>query len=911
MAQHPVGRGWLAGLLLPVAGAALAAPATDLLELPLEELARVEVGIRAAIEKSIEFKHDAPDIVDSVSAEDIGKLPDNSIATSITRLPGVSAQRVNGRASTINIRGFSSDFGTALLNGREQASVGQNRGVEFDQYPSELLSSVTVYKTPEAALLGQGLSGTVSLKSVRPLDYRERVLAVNARVEKNARGDLNPGHDGSGSRLSLSYIDQFADHRLGVALSVARLDSPGQSERFEAWGYGNDADFNGDGRNDLLLAGGRSQASSTAAVREGGMATVDYQPNDAWRSTLDLYYSKFDTEETLRTLEAGLGASGATLGNTVVANDQVVAGTFTGVRPVLRNDLNTWNDRLYSFGWKNELQLGDQWRAEADLSFSRAARDLALIETYAGLGASGNAAATDTMDFRLGSGGPPHFTYGQSFIDPQQIVLTDPAGWNQDGYEKYPQVDDRLKALRLAAERALATGPLSSLDVGVQVSEREKTRGSGYEGVLCLAPNPDGGDCRDAGGNLSNAEVAIPPGALTPPADLGLTGIPGSIGYDVHSVLGLYHHSPATSAAIDDKNWSLSEKVAIAYGQLNVDTLWGGVPVRGNVGLQLLHTDQHSDGRLLGASPTLPIMGGATYINVLPSLNLAFTLADDQVLRVGAAREIARPRMDDMRANLEVSVPTSGPNAGQWEGRSGNPRLKPWEADAYDLSYEKYFGKAGYASAAVFYKDLRTYIYTDAMPHDFSDIGAGGGQFPAVPASPMGTLTAPVNGQGGALYGAELAVSVPFNLVSDALNGFGVQANYARTRSEIDPLGPNGPQEPLPGLSEIVSVLTLYYEKAGFQSRLSQRSRSRFLGEVQGFGGDRSKRYIDGERLVNLQLGYGFADDSRLRGLSLVLQVTNLTDEPYREYFPDRADLPQTYSEYGRTLLMGVNFKFK
>src|SRR5690606_4350108 len=136
---------------------------------------------RSAIEKSIDTKQTSISIVEVVSAEDIGKLPDTSIAESIARLPGLTAQRERGRATQINIRGLAGDFATSTLNGREQASTGENRGVEFDQYPSELLGGVTVYKTPDAALVGQGLSGTVDLQTIRPLSFDERVLTFNAR----------------------------------------------------------------------------------------------------------------------------------------------------------------------------------------------------------------------------------------------------------------------------------------------------------------------------------------------------------------------------------------------------------------------------------------------------------------------------------------------------------------------------------------------------------------------------------------------------------------------------------------------------------------------------------------------------------------------------------------------------------
>ena len=112
----------------------------------------VVTGIRGGIERAIDIKKDSTSIVEAISAEDIGKLPDVSIAESIARLPGVAAQRVAGRAQVLSVRGLSPDFSTTLLNGRELVSTGDNRSVEFDQYPSELMAGVTIYKTPDAAL---------------------------------------------------------------------------------------------------------------------------------------------------------------------------------------------------------------------------------------------------------------------------------------------------------------------------------------------------------------------------------------------------------------------------------------------------------------------------------------------------------------------------------------------------------------------------------------------------------------------------------------------------------------------------------------------------------------------------------------------------------------------------------------
>ncbi|MFN9738535.1 MAG: TonB-dependent receptor plug domain-containing protein, partial [Pseudomonadota bacterium] len=195
----------LASAILATAGAARAEQAAAELSLKVadaqegaaktdeeKELEAITVlGIRGSIERSIDLKVTSDSIVEAISSEDIGKLPDISIADSITRLPGLAAQRVAGRASTISIRGLAGDYGTTLLNGREQVSVGDNRTVEFDQDPSELITQVVVDTTADAGLVGQGLSGTVDLRTVRPLMFQERVTSVNVRGEKNSLGEIN------------------------------------------------------------------------------------------------------------------------------------------------------------------------------------------------------------------------------------------------------------------------------------------------------------------------------------------------------------------------------------------------------------------------------------------------------------------------------------------------------------------------------------------------------------------------------------------------------------------------------------------------------------------------------------------------------------------------------------------------
>ena len=165
--------------LLPGAAMAQDAGAAPVDEAPAEGEIVVS-GIRGAINNSVQAKKANTSIVEVVSSEDIGKLPDLSIAESLSRLPGLATQRLDGRANVVSIRGLAPDFTTTLLNGREQVSASNNRGVELDQYPSELLNGAIVYKTPDASLIGQAIGGTIDMRTVRPLAHGKRTIAASS-----------------------------------------------------------------------------------------------------------------------------------------------------------------------------------------------------------------------------------------------------------------------------------------------------------------------------------------------------------------------------------------------------------------------------------------------------------------------------------------------------------------------------------------------------------------------------------------------------------------------------------------------------------------------------------------------------------------------------------------------------------
>lgn len=881
----------------------------------------VVTGIRGAIETSVATKRNADGIVEAISAEDIGKLPDVSIAESLARLPGVLGQRVAGRVQVVQVRGLGPDFVGTLLNGRAQVTTGDNRAVEYDQFPSELINAATVYKTPDASLIGQGLAATIELKSIRPLDVSGRQVVLNARMESNSNGAVNANTDGKGKRFSASYVDQFANRSVGVALGIAHLDSPGQELHYKAWG------FSGPGRDCLVhpewgcskptgiadsttfLNGFEVEALSRSQKRTGLMGVLEYKPSKELHSTLDLYYSKFEKNESMRGLMGGMGdgwggAQGSVFSNVTTtqlggSTNLVTAAKVAGVaNMVVRNDLNTRDDELKSLGWNTEAKFAGGWTAIADLSYSSAKREENVIETYAtAYSGSTKPLATFTTVVPLG-GAFPTLTPDLSYADVSTVKLSDPAGWGHDGLWKRPKAQDTIKALRLEARKDLG-GAFTSVDFGLHYATRTKER-----------------EMNELALDLKNGRtpITVPAGLQQPSTSLAFAGIPGVIAYDVMGAINsVYNQTVQAADQIINRDYDVHEKVSTAFAKVGIDTTLAGLPVRGNLGVQFIHTDQSSTGWSKLSGVYSQITRGTTYNDVLPSLNLNFDIGSNRVVRLGLAKTLARGRMDDMKAGADVNI-TKNSTTGvtTWGGSGGNPELEPWRAKQFDLSIEQYIGKRSYVAAAAFYKKLDTYIYKQKLIGDFSAFpNTTNNPVLATPLNPLGIYERPANGKGGELSGVELSAALDGALVAKALDGFGVQASVSYTESNLKPNGPDTTPK-LDGLSKVAAGLTAYYEKDGFQVRISQRYRSAFRGEINGLHNAREFTEILADRQTDAQIGYEFNSGS-MKGLSVLLQVNNLTNSPYATRqgngFGDVV-APLEYNTYGRQTLLGVNYKF-
>ena len=901
----------LSGAATGLAMLALAAPAmaqdADATEPTDEEGEIVVSGIRAAIENSLATKRDSAGIIEVISAEDIGKLPDLSIADSLARLPGVTAQRVRGRSQQISIRGLGPDFSLALLNGREVVSSGNNRGIEFDQFPSELIGQGVVYKTPDASLAAVGIAGAVDLRTIRPLDYKETLINVSARGVYNDSGKLNPDFSDKGYRLFASYIDQNDDGTVGWYFGVTHQSNPTQFVSRELKTNRNQIGRTASGL--IYPADNPRQGAVSREFKRTSIAgALQFEPSDTFQLTIDGFWSDTKDSGIFRGTETPIASwSGATFGSATGSGPFADTATYNAVVPILRTDTEGNTSKIFAIGTNARWEFSDRAAIVLDYGYSKLDRDDIDYESYAGTGRA-RSGAQDTLTFTFPDNGRYTIDSNLDYTDPGLVLLTDPGGWGQVGFIKQPIIQDELHQLRAELDYELDMGLLKSLQVGYLYTDRHKNFDSN-EGFIRPTRN------------FVNGAIAIPTSAIIGETKTGSLGMP-IIAYDPFSFFrdGIYRYEKATF----DTQWSVKEEINNLYAMLNLDSDLGSVALRGNIGMRYVHTKQSSTGTIAGGVNTVR----DSYSNWLPSANLSFEVADDTFIKLAFAKSITRARLDQLAANQNITsnplscIDTNGdqipdriiafnpPQITCFNLSGGNPTLKPYKSTSFDVSFEKYFSRGTALSVAVFHKDLSDWViqFSDTIDVSQQIVNAGfGAILNTAPEIGIASFSGPVNFSDGKITGIEGTLRLDFADLSEGLDGFGTSFSYTYADASID--DQNGNTIDIPGYSKHVWSAEAFYEKNGFQTKISARNRSGFLSEVQNFDGSLSGAQALSETIVDAQIGYTFEDrEDFLNGFGIQFEVFNLTNEPFvteNDLFnsagAEVGTFPSRHELYGRT----------
>ncbi|MEN8778715.1 MAG: TonB-dependent receptor [Glaciecola sp.] len=940
-----------------------------------DEVEVIEVkGFSTSLIKSLNQKRFSDTVSEQLSADDLGGLPDVSMADALTRLPGISAVRTGGQAAEINIRGLAGDFVFSTLNGREQVSTSGNRSIEFDQYPSELINSAAVYKSPKASLIEGGVAGTVELETASPLSNdKQHTFGANIRGMFNDRASEVSDAEEYGNRLSFSYQGKFADDTLGVALGYARLFQPSVATQYIGLAPGgilSGTDF-------IPSEGFEIQHKGGEETRNGYMAAIEWAPHDDFTLKADGFLSRFDSKEFARGYRVKLESTQSSYANLVTTPDNyVTGGTFyrnenSATRVEIVNDDNQDFDEVASFGIKGDWNISDNWSMSFDASYSSAESDFRnglLWSLVAEDATVANPVFDENVSIVYQNNGLnlPNvgFSQAEAFSDINRVMVSK--------YGIYPyQNEDEIEAFRLDFKYQMDNEFISSIEFGARYSDRtysndrsvfEYGSDSGFpNSAPPLRLTEDMVEVVNWQGDfgyfpsylsidLDKALNAWFPSGIPQPVQTWGTSNPGVINSPTPGL------GPNTAWSITESG-SVFEEVTSAYVMANIDAELGDIPVSGNLGVRMVDTKQASTvlqdvqgDPLQGAQYIVDDAGlindqfaslviGDSYTDYLPSLNLNFKITDNDQIRFAAAKVMGRPPINRLFANANVRVSDvfgsidedtgdivlTNPTAEINGSSTNSPFLRPFYADQYDISYERYFDESDGAFVfALFYKNIQSFIDTTATrPYDFAangfdvpsevvvtvtnedglaELDGNGEPITVTIPTENGTYTtAQNNSEGGYIRGVEVAYTEVYSMLPGMWSGLGLNASFSYTESEIQRTTGNGVfTGNLPGLSEQVASVTLFWEYEGFESRVSTRYRNPFVSKQVGVN-EQTVNY-DGETVVDLQASYDINDN-----LSVLFQANNVTDAPTKSYFGNES-LTGTIQYFGTQYFLGMTY---
>lgn len=833
-----------------------------------EEVQQVIVsGIRAASRNALEAKEMSNSMIEVIVAEDIGKLPDVTIAESLARLPGMNSGIDRGNASQVVAEGLGPRFIAATLDGRELATPEPNRAIRFEQFPSESLVGANVYKTQSAELIEGGIATTIDLLTVRPLQFKERQLTLKADALFAPLGNGIGGAPTTGPRIGGLYLDQFNDHTLGVAVSFSYQDQPSLVKDVQHWGFNetNSADINGDGKIDKTPWGFQDEVKRGTDTRSSMLTKVEWKPSSDALVTGDLYYEKQSIREPgLQTWTGGLGNwngwQNSSYSNMDIRNGYVVGASVSGV-DVINNDYMWVQDSsTLATGLNAKLNSG-VWKLEGDLSNSLALRSSAWRDLQQ------TSISPGTISWDFPGNGVQNYSFGQNTGNPA-IYGAPVMNINTDG-----NVKDDLSALQVNASRPLdGYGDIARIKIGARFTEREKSYNQTTWSVNPIAAIP------------ASAYQTVQVGGM--PSFAALTDFNNT----AYSAFGgnVFNPDGRTPTQGDLlSGWDVKEHTESIYAQADLDGKLMNLDYRGNIGLRVAHASHTSGGmESVNGGNATPVEFSGSDTELLPSMNLVFMLdpKQQQQIRFGVGRAMSRAPLDELRASRNLSTSNSGVPL---TGSAGNPFLKPMLSDQLDLAYQWYFDKGSLLSAGVFYKKLLSYIKVADNATVIDGQNAN--------------ITQSVNDTGGAVRGLELVYQQAFTSLPAPFNGLGISGNYSYTTSNITENISGGLPFPVDGLMKNNGGVTLWFQQGGYEARLTANYHSAFT---------RDPSWTTGAFVINeAETHVGFLVSKQITPQFQVhFGADNITDQKVVYTTPNQP-YEQQVLDFGRRYNLGMTYK--
>lgn len=853
---------------LPASAMAQSAPATSDADI-------VVTGIRASLQSAQSLKRNSGQIVDSIVAEDIGKLPDVNVTEALQRVSGIQIGRDRGEGSGITIRGLSQVIST--FNGR---TGGSGRGVDLENIPSELIAGVDVYKTPSANLIEGGIGGLIDVRTRKPLDKKGFVLSGSARARYSELPDKvkpllsalisNTWDVGDGGEFGIlvsgSYQERaFQTDSVNVGAPVERRDIiPGQ----------------------IVAAPNGSYQPAIASDRRriGIDGVIQYKP------TPDLEFYVQGTYQDANSIQEQYGLFVQTRNRTPIAG---TAQLFPGTNDV--KSISYANVPFTTFAAARE-SYEESFQLAGGVKYDSGPFHLAVDGAYTKsngqlyyreMNLAGTAPRVD-QDVSTAPG----------TLNIRNFDLNDPNSYTLGALGKNVNLNKSdAKQLRADATFDIESSFLKSMHFGVRWSDA-KTRSDQLRFsntainngrsvpaspfANMLIPNPLN--------DMFNGTTAIDQNFLVFNPQLLREDFEG-----VRNQLGVTQ-VPAFNPLF---GYRIGERTMAGYvmGTFEID---GPVRIDGNAGIRVIRTDLNLAGsRALftqrpgtGTAPgnppvfeqtgIAPVVLQSSYTTPLPSANIRFRFTDQLQLRLAASKVLTRPSFNQLSPTLSL-VPV------QQTGTAGNPDLKPLKADQLDASLEYYFSPTASVYVAGFYRKVKGFIQNTTSSELIDGVDY--------------QITRPVNGNDGKIKGFEIGGQTFFDFLPGLLSGFGVQANYTFVDSNA-PSSVAGLFTPLPNLSKHSYNASLIYEKGPLSARLAYNWRKRFYSSLYSSGAIalNSPVFTKSRSWLDASIGYDITDQ-----VTVTLEGSNLLKSKTETYFTDPTR-PGNIEQDTMAITAGVRF---
>ncbi|RIV77211.1 TonB-dependent receptor [Pelagerythrobacter aerophilus] len=866
-------------------------------------------GFRASLDAALDMKRESVSAIDVIVAEDIAKFPDQNLAESLQRIPGVAIERDAGEGRAITVRGLGAQFTRVRVNGMETiatstdgASANRDRAFDFNVFASELFNSIVVHKTASASLDEGSLGAVVDLNTGNPINYGAGLtLTASAQARYN---DLN---DNVGPRLAglIGWTNDAETFGVSASVAYSQYKTSELGNNSVRWAQDPFRSVNGVAC-DLDNPTGECAEVADAfhpripryglvdhdRERLGATASIQFKPTDRTNISIDGLYSNFKEDRDEFWGEVLLRSNEDTIdiSNYVIDGDNnIISAELDNAYVRTERYHRESETEFYQISANIDHEFSDMFRGTLRGGLSRSDADIP-IETSLMFDDRADGYTYDYTDMKS-----PLLVFGPGIDDPAAFEFA-------EFRDRPSSLTNKFRTAALDLEWDVADGFQFA---GGAFYRRFNFDTIGYrrDGVYCQA--------FDCAPGASGAPVTDD---LADIFELGKAGQPqGNTNQWVvpnldaaTDLIDLYNRE----AVLDQGGQrSVTEEVTGGWLQANYETSLFGMRVTGNAGMRYAKTDQTSEGFLSGTYRTIE----RTYDDWLPAMNVNIFPADNLILRGAIAKVMTRPSLGSL---------TPGGSVDQFNFRisTGNPYIDPYRATNYDVALEWYFAPGALASVALFAKDIVSFPLADSEEGTWADSGLPTSLLtpgtPVYDAIVNGTnpdrefeFRTTLNGPGASLKGVEFGLNLPFSAFSDSsmLRHFGVLGNVTLIDSKVDynfgdDENPEIYTRPLLGLSKKSANGTVYYDDGKLSIRVSGAYRG---GYITGTSGN-----------SNIFEGFGssFNLDAAIRyqltdQIELSLDGTNLTDDYRYRWTDDFARRNYENNHFGRVIMAGVRFK--